>query len=101
MVRRVHRPKSKKELYLLLLRCAFFRGGEVVLHEHFEFFVFYFVHNGEFVENPAKLFVGLDGDIAVLAENFEFQKPAIPAVRKFEVFEQARMFFANCKLVCK
>ena len=59
------------------------------------------MHDGELVENPAELFVGLDGDIAVFAEDLEFQETAIPAVRKLEVFEQACVFLANCKFVCK
>ena len=67
-------------LELFLLCGRFFRSGEVVLHEFFEFFVFDFVHDGELVENPAELFIGLDGDVAVLAENLEFQEAAIPAI---------------------
>ena len=59
------------------------------------------MHHGEFVENPAELFVGVDGDVAVFAEYLEFQETAIPAVRKFEVFEQACVFLADGEFVCK
>ena len=97
----VLRLGSGRRFELFLLCGALFRGGEVVLHEFGEFFVFDFVHHGEFVENPAELFVGLDGDIAILAEYLEFQEAAIPAVRKLEVFEQSCVFFADCEFVCK
>ena len=93
--------ECRVSLCLFLLRCRFFRGGEVVFHEDFEFFVFDFVHVCEFVKNPAKLFVCLDGDVAVFAEDFEFQKAAVPSVRKFEIFEQAGLFLANGEFVCK
>ena len=59
------------------------------------------MHHGEFVENPAELFVGLDGDIAVLAEYLEFQEATIPAVRELEVFEQACVFLADGEFICK
>ena len=88
-------------LELLFLCGALFRGGEVVLHEHVEFFVLDFVHHREFIENPAELFVGLDGDVAVLAEHLELQEAAVPTVRELEVFEQARMFLADGELVRK
>lgn len=59
------------------------------------------MHDGELVENPAELFIGLDGDVSVLAENLEFQETAVPAIRKLEIFEQARLFLANGELVCE
>ena len=43
----------------------------------------------------------MDGDVAIFAEDFEFQEAAIPTVRKLEVFEQARLFLADCEFVCK
>ena len=55
---------------LLLFRGSLFRSGEVVFHEYVELFVFDFVHASEFVVNPAELFIRVDGDVTVLAENF-------------------------------
>ena len=59
------------------------------------------MHGREFVKNPAELFVGLDGDVTVLAEYFELQEAAIPALGKLEVFEQAGLFLADGEFVCK
>ena len=59
------------------------------------------MHHGELVENPAELFVRVDGNIAVLAEHLELQEAAIPTVRKLEVFEQAGVFLADGEFVCK
>ena len=86
---------------LLLFRCCLFRSGEVVFHEYVELFVLDFVHGRKFVENPAELLVRLDGDVTVLAEHFQLQEAAVPAVRKSKIFEQTGVFLADGEFVCE
>ena len=86
---------------LLLFRGRLFWSGEIVFHEYVKLFVFDFVHVGEFVVNPAELFIRVYGDVTVFAENLQFQEAAIPAVRKSKVFEQAGVFLADGEFVRK